>query len=176
MRSGFDAIFIAGTARSYNPRGMWEPALPGTGEPMSSENNTSFDQNNHGQSDPSPVPWWKNWKCMLPIWAGIAAFVWLGHHFNVDSQVIAAIVFLVGLLSNAFAWLLGVISIIPLVGPLLVKVLSHSFIWLLNAVGYVVSVVAIRRGYSKDVLTYRGLTIALIIGIIIGYILGKIVR
>ncbi|MBV8656306.1 MAG: hypothetical protein JO142_00630, partial [Burkholderiales bacterium] len=46
---------------------------------------------------------------------------------------------------------------------------------LLNSIGYLVSMVAIRRGYSKDVLTYRGLTVALITGIVLGYILGKFV-
>jgi hypothetical protein len=55
----------------------------------------------------------------------------------------------------------------------LVKVLSIGFIWLLNAVGYVISYIAIKRGYSQDVLTYRGLTIALIVGIIIGYIIAQ---
>jgi hypothetical protein len=66
----------------------------------------------------------------------------------------------------------GVVGLIPIVGPLIVKVLSLSVIWLLNAIGYIVSIIAIKRGYSKDVLTYRGLTIALIIGIIIGYVIG----
>jgi len=61
------------------------------------------------------------------------------------------------------------------VGPLIVKILSLSFIWLLNAIGYMVAYIAIRRGYSKDVLTYRGVTVALIVGIIIGYIVGKLV-
>jgi tetrahydromethanopterin S-methyltransferase subunit F len=37
-----------------------------------------------------------------------------------------------------------------------------------------VSFIAIRRGYSRDVLTYRGLTVAVIIGIVIGYVMGKI--
>ena len=37
------------------------------------------------------------------------------------------------------------------------------------------SFVAIKRGYSKDVLTYRGLTIALIVGIIMGFILGHLI-
>jgi hypothetical protein len=80
----------------------------------------------------------------------------------------------VGLLSNAFAWLLGIIAWVPIIGPLIVKVLSIGFIWLLNAVGYLVSYIAIRRGYSKDVLTYRGLTVAIIIGIVIGFVLGKL--
>lgn len=112
---------------------------------------------------------------MLPLWCAIGALVWLGLHFNVDRSVIAGSVLAVGLLSNAFAWLLGIIALVPVIGPLIVKVLSIGFVWLLNAVGYLVSYIAIRRGYSKDVLTYRGLTVAVIIGIVIGFVLGKLV-
>lgn len=100
--------------------------------------------------------------------------VWLGLHYNVDRGVIAGSVIAIGLISNAFAWLLSIIAIVPLVGPLIVKVLSIGFVWLVNAIGYLVSFIAIRRGYSKDVLTYRGLTIAVIIGIVIGYVMGKL--
>jgi hypothetical protein len=118
------------------------------------------------------TPWWRNWKVMLPLWIGIGGLVWLGLHFNVDRSVIAGSVLVVGLLSNAFAWLLGIIALVPVIGPIVVKVLSIGFIWLLNAVGYLVSYIAIRRGYSKDVLTYRGLTVAVII--VIGFVLGKL--
>jgi hypothetical protein len=121
------------------------------------------------------VPWWRNWKVMLPLWIGIGGLVWLGLHFNVDRSVIAGSVVAVGLVSNAFAWLLGLITLVPIVGPLIAKMLSIGFIWLLNAVGYLVSYIAIRRGYSKDVLTYRGLTVAVIIGIVVGFVLGKLV-
>jgi len=120
------------------------------------------------------LPWWRNWKVMLPLWCAIGGLVWLGLHFNVDRGVIAASVVAVGLISNAFVWLLGVIALVPVIGPIIVKILSIGFIWLLNAIGYLVSYVAIRRGYSKDVLTYRGLTIAVIIGIVIGFVLGKL--
>jgi len=123
---------------------------------------------------PARLPWWRNWKVMLPLWCAIGGMAWLGLHFNVDRGVIAMSVVAVGLVSNAFAWLVGVIALVPVIGPIVVKVLSIGFIWLLNAVGYLVSLVAIRRGYSKDVLTYRGLTIALVIGIVIGFVLGKL--
>jgi hypothetical protein len=113
------------------------------------------------------TPWWRNWKVMLPVWLGL--------HYHVNGGVIAGGVFLVGLVSNAFAWLLGIISLVPVIGPLIVKVLTVGFIWLLNAVGYLVSYIAIRRGFSKDVLTYRGLTVALIVGIVIGYVMGKLI-
>lgn len=121
------------------------------------------------------TPWWRNWKVMLPLWLGMAVLVGLGLHFNVDRGVIAGSVVAIGLISNAFAWLLGMIALVPVIGPVIVKVLSIGFIWLLNAVGYLVSYIAIRRGYSKDVLTYRGLTVAIIIGIVIGFVLGKLI-
>lgn len=120
------------------------------------------------------TPWWRNGKVMLPLWCAIGGMVWLGLHFNIDRSVIAASVVAVGLISNAFVWLLGIIALVPVIGPLVVKVLSIGFIWLLNALGYLVSYIAIRRGYSKDVLTYRGLTIALVIGIVVGFVLGRL--
>lgn len=119
--------------------------------------------------------WWRNWKVMVPLWLAMGGMIWLGLHFNVDRSVIAGSVIAVGLISNAFAWLLGIIALVPIIGPIIVKVLSIGVIWLLNAVGYLVSYVAIRRGYSRDVLTYRGLTVAVIIGVVIGFVLGKLI-
>lgn len=124
---------------------------------------------------PSQARGWRNAKVMLPLWIVIGFLIALGIHFQVDGRVIAGGVLIVGLLSNAFAWLAGLVMLVPIIGPLIVKVLSIGFIWLLNALGYLVAYVAIRRGYSKDVLTYRGLTVALIVGIVIGYVLGKLI-
>ena len=111
---------------------------------------------------------------MIPVWLGLLGLIWYGVHLGVDKRAIAGVIFLLGLLSNAFAWLLGIIALVPIVGPLIVKALSLSILWILNALGYLVSFVAIRRGYSKDVMTYRGLTVALIVGMIIGFIFGKL--
>ena len=124
---------------------------------------------------PSEARWWRNAKVMLPLWIVIGFLVALGIHYQVDGRVIAGSVLLVGVLSNAFAWLAGLVMLVPVIGPLIVKVLSIGFIWLLNAIGYLVAYVAIRRGYSKDVLTYRGLTVALIVGIVIGYVLAQFI-
>lgn len=120
-------------------------------------------------------PVWKRAKVMLPLWVAILSLLLVGLHSGVDAKLLAGGLVLVGLLSNAFGWLVALVSMVPLVGPLVVKVLAIPFIWLLNAIGYLVSIVAIRRGYSKDVLTYRGLTVALLAGIAIGFILGKLI-
>jgi hypothetical protein len=125
--------------------------------------------------DPAVKPVWKNYKWMIPIWLGLIGLVWLGMILGIDKRVLASVVFLLGLLSNAFAWLVGIIAVVPIIGPLIAKALSLSIIWILNALGYLVSFIAIRRGYSKDVMTYRGLTVALIVGIVIGYVIGKYV-
>jgi hypothetical protein len=124
---------------------------------------------------PGKRAWWQSWRVMVVVWLVMLGFIWMGYERHVDKSVIAAGVVIIGLVSNAFAWLLGVIALVPIIGPLIVKVLSIGFIWILNAVGYLVSLVAIKRGYSRDVLTYRGVTIAMIIGIVIGFVIGRLV-
>jgi thiopurine S-methyltransferase len=114
------------------------------------------------------------WKKMLPILLLLGIVALLAYYFNWDAKVTAGGAVLVGFYTGLVTWLLGMITLIPIIGPILVKILTMSFIWLLNAVGYAVAYVAIKRGYSKDVLTYRGLTIALIVGLVIGYVLGSI--
>jgi hypothetical protein len=118
---------------------------------------------------------WTDWRIMLPVFVVLAVLIYLGYRYHVDHKVIAGGAVVLGLLSGAFAWLVGIIGLVPIIGPILVKVLSIGFIWLLNAVGYVISYIAIKRGYSQDVLTYRGLTIALLVGIVIGYIIAQYV-
>ncbi len=119
-------------------------------------------------------PWWRSYKVMVPLWIAMIGLTWLALEKNVDKSIIAGVLVVVGLISNAFAWLLGIVALVPIIGPLIVKILSIGFIWLLNAVGYRVSYIAIRRGYSRDVLTYRGLTVSVIIGIVIGFVLGRL--
>ncbi|MGB4812175.1 MAG: hypothetical protein WBP13_06800 [Methylophilaceae bacterium] len=113
-----------------------------------------------------------SWHIMLPLVVLLIVFILVALHFGVDRKAIAGGAVVYGIITSAFTWIVGMIGLIPFIGPLIVKVLSIGVIWLLNAVGYLVSYVAIKRGYSKDVLTYRGLTVALITGIVIGYVIG----
>jgi len=113
------------------------------------------------------------WKLMLPLSTVLVLGVYAAWHFGWHAKAVTAGVLLFGLLSHLFAWFVGIIALVPIIGPLLLKVLSLSIIWLLNAVGYLVSIVAIKRGYSKDVLTYRAVTVALITGIVIGFVMGS---
>lgn len=117
----------------------------------------------------------RTWPGMLLLAIGLAALIAAGIYLDWDARVLTGVAVLVGLVSGLFVWLIGLVGLVPLIGPIIVKVLSFGFIWLLNAMGYLVSYIAIRRGYSRDVLTYRGLTMALLIGIVIGYIVAQFV-
>lgn len=111
---------------------------------------------------------------MLPLVLVIVLIVWLGLHFQVDDKAVAGFALFFALISGAFVWLVSLIGLVPVIGPLVVKVLSIPIVWLINGLGYMVSYIAIKRGYSQDVLTYRGLTITLIIGIVIGFVIGSL--
>jgi len=116
-----------------------------------------------------------NYKNAIFAWCIIVGAIALGVYFSVDRRVIAAVVLLIGLAGQAFAALIAWIGLVPLVGPLIAQVLTLPFIWILNGIGYLVSLVAIKRGYSKDVINYRMATATMIVGIIVGYILGKFI-
>lgn len=113
------------------------------------------------------------WKWMLPLSIVLLVVVFAAWHYNWHAKAVTTGVVLFATISHVFAWIVAMIGLIPIIGPLIVKVLSIGFIWLLNAIGYLVAYVAIKRGYSQDVLTYRGLTIALLVGIVIGYIIAQ---
>jgi hypothetical protein len=115
------------------------------------------------------------YKYALIAWLVMGILIAVGYYFGIDKHVIGGFVILVGLLGQAFAALLVWISFTPIVGPIIAKVLALPFIWLINGIGYLASIIAIKRGYSKDVLNYRVITVALLIGITIGYILGKLI-
>jgi len=116
-----------------------------------------------------------NYRVAISAWLLIIVVIYAGHYYRVDNSVVALTVLVVGILGQAFGALVAWIGLVPLVGPMVAHVLALPFIWLLNGVGYLVSVVAIRRGYSKDVLNYRIITITLLFGITFGYVLGKLI-
>ncbi len=114
------------------------------------------------------------WKTIV-AWIFMVTFVVVAIHLNVDKSVIGGAVVIFGIISQAFVGLLNIIGLIPVIGPIAAKVLALPFFWLLNAMGYFVSILAIKRGYTSQVVNYRILTVVLLIGIVIGFILGKLI-
>ncbi len=109
------------------------------------------------------------------VWTLLIIFVIAGIYFGVPKKIIGGGIIAVGWVTGAFAGLMTMIALVPLVGPIIVSVLSLPVIWLLNGLGYFVSIVAIKKGYSKEVVNSRILTAVLIVGIVIGYVLSKLI-
>jgi hypothetical protein len=114
------------------------------------------------------------WKTII-VWIIIGVFITVALHYEVDEAIIGGVVVVFGLITQAFVGLISIIALVPIIGPIIAKLLALPVFWLINAMGYFVSIVAIKKGYSKQVLNYRVLTIVLLIGIVIGYIIGKLV-
>ena len=114
------------------------------------------------------------WKTIV-VWIIIGVFVTVALHYEVDKTIIGVIVVVFGLITQAFVGLISIIALVPFVGPLIAKLLALPIFWLINALGYFMSLLAIKKGYSKDVLNYRVLTVVLLTGVVIGYILGKLI-
>jgi len=114
------------------------------------------------------------WKTIV-VWIIMGVFVAVALHYEVDKAVIGGVVVIFGLITQAFLGLISIIALIPFIGPIIAKLLALPIFWMINALGYFVSIVAIKKGFSKEVLNYRVLTIVLLIGIVIGYIIGKLV-
>lgn len=114
------------------------------------------------------------WKTIL-LWIVIGVFIVIALYLHVDKRVIGGAVVVFGIITQAFIGLLNIIGLVPLIGPIIAKVLALPLFWLINALGYFVSIVAIKKGYSKEVINYRILTVVLLVGIVIGFILGKLI-
>ena len=114
------------------------------------------------------------WKT-ITVWIIIGVFIAVALHYEVDKALIGGVVVIFGLITQAFIGLVSIVALVPFIGPIVAKLLALPIFWLINALGYFVSIVAIKKGYSKDVINYRVLTIVLLIGVVIGYIIGKLV-
>ena len=115
-----------------------------------------------------------NSKTILTLMSiGISVYLMLV--FNLDVRAITIITLILGFITNVFAGLTTLVGLVPVIGPLIVKVFTIPIFWLLNGLGYFTSVYAIKKGYGRDIMSHRLITITLLTGIILGYILGYLI-
>ena len=115
----------------------------------------------------------QRWKHIL-AWALILVIIIIALKMEVDGKIVVFVTLILGFFTQIFAGVGVLIAMVPWVGPFIIKVFTIPFFWLLNAMGYFVSIIAIKKGYSKQLTRSRVLTVALLFGIIIGYVLGHI--
>lgn len=114
------------------------------------------------------------WRAAL-IWAVIAGLIVASIILRWDKKVVAAVLIVFGLGTEAFAGAIALIGAVPIVGPLIVKAVTLPFILLVNGIGYLVTFFALRRGYKIDVMKSRVLISSFLVGIILGFVLGRLI-
>ena len=98
-----------------------------------------------------------------------------GPEHGINQRIVVLVTLVLGIFTQIFSGITSLIALIPFFGPFIIKVISIPIFYILNAVGWVVSGVAIKKGYANELSKSRTVTLALLIGIIIGYILGNII-
>ena len=114
------------------------------------------------------------WKHLL-VWIVSLLIIIIALKMGVDEKIVVFVTLALGFFTQIFAGFGALIAMVPWIGPFIIKVFTIPFFWMLNAMGYFVSIIAIKKGYSKQLTRSRVLTVALLFGIIIGYVLGHII-
>ena len=117
----------------------------------------------------------KRYKFHIFLWVLIGVAVAVALQYGVDEKIVVFSTLVLGIFTQVFAGLGALIAMIPIIGPILIKVVTIPFFWLINALGHGVSIVAIKKGYTNELVKSRVLTISLLIGIVLGYIMGNLI-
>ena len=117
---------------------------------------------------------WKILVWIILIMSLSLAFFY-GKQYGINQRIIILITLALGTFTQIFSGITSLIALIPFFGPFILKVISIPIFYILNAMGWVVSAVAIKKGYVNELSKSRTITLALLVGIIIGYILGNII-
>ena len=117
------------------------------------------------------------WKILFwsILFSLIGAALVYGPEYGINQRIIVFITLVLGIFTQVFTGITSLIALIPFFGPFILKVISIPVFYILNAVGWIVSGVAIKKGYVNELSKSRTVTLALLIGIIIGYILGNFI-
>ena len=116
------------------------------------------------------ISFFKNYKFHILLWILIGVSVVVALQYGVDEKIVVFTTLILGIFTQVFAGLGALIAMIPIIGPILIKIITIPFFWMINALGHGVSIVAIKKGYTNELVKSRVLTIALLIGIVLGYL------
>ena len=108
-------------------------------------------------------------------WLLVVFLFSFAYYYGVDKKIIVFFAFVLSIFTEIFVGVGLIIGSVPFFGPFLIKIVTIPIFWILNALGYIISAVAIKKGYATELAKSRMITLAMLIGIIIGYITGNIV-
>lgn len=114
-------------------------------------------------------------KRNIIVWAVIAAFIVFGSILHLSRELLAVVLLLGGLFTQAFTFIISVIAMVPLVGPIVVGILTWPVLFIIKGATFIMTYFAIRRGYGRDIIKANVLASTFFVGIILGFILAKVI-
>lgn len=117
----------------------------------------------------------RNYGRTIIIWTLIFGFLLISIPLKWDKKMVAFLLFVFALLSQAFQSLIAFVNFIPHIGPHIARVLSLPLFWTLNGLAYLVTFSAMKVGNIKRAVESKVLVTAFLIGVIVGFIFGKII-
>lgn len=123
--------------------------------------------------DSEPIK--KRYLQVLILFLATGIIIMLGAYFRWDKRIIGVGVFLFGLVSQGWASLVSLLGSIPLVGHVIVRFLALPLLFLVNGIGNLLSFVAIKMGYKKEIIDTKLLAWTFAGGLLIGFIIGGLI-
>ena len=118
--------------------------------------------------------WYLDYRRSLAVWLLIGAFVFLSLRLGLDKIIIAILAVVFGFITQAFVALVGVIGLVPLIGPVVAKILAWPIFLTLNGLAYLVTYFAIKGGQARSAINARLLVTIFLTGIVVGILIGKL--
>ena len=113
----------------------------------------------------------------LCLWIAFAiVMVLLAIKFRWDKFLGGSLVFLIGILSQGIQMLLGTISVVPGIGPLITKFFAIPLVLLVNGLGNLLTFFAIKMGYRREVIDAKMLSITFMVGLLMGFVIAEMIK
>ena len=114
-------------------------------------------------------------KRNIVVWVVIGTFIAVGWVLHLSKELLAVVLLLGGLFTQAFTFVISIIAMVPLVGPIVVSILTWPILFIIKGATFIMTYFAIRRGYGRDIIRANVLASTFFVGTIFGFILGRVI-
>ncbi len=94
-------------------------------------------------------------------------------HLQADKSLVALVLLIVGLVTKAFTALVGLIALVPGVGPVIAQVITLPLVLVINGLTWLVTFIALKRGERVEVMRARVIAWSVLLGFVLGFLAGR---
>ena len=100
------------------------------------------------------------WKILfwIILFSIIGSAIIYGPEYGINQRIVVLVTLVLGIFTQIFSGITSLIALIPFFGPFIIKVISIPIFYILNVVGWIVSGIAIKKGYANELSKSRTVT------------------